>query len=152
VDHAIAAGDLSQAANLVERVAWETLAQGEMLTLLRWLDALPRDLVRALPGLCVLNAWALALTGKFDGVEPCLLGIDPGQVEGEVAAVRAYVADVHQDLQQAIAYAHKALELLPEENLFLRSIVALIVGTGAYRTGGDPQAASRALGEAATLG
>ena len=88
----------------------------------------------------------------MDLVEPCLSGLDFQPVAGEVASLRAYAADLAGDLPRAIEFCHQALARLPEESLFLRSIVALILGTGAYRTSGDPPAAIRALAEASTLG
>ncbi|MFN2183665.1 MAG: LuxR C-terminal-related transcriptional regulator [Anaerolineae bacterium] len=152
VGHLLGAGDFERAARLVEQAAWPMLARGEMTTLLGWLKALPDDVKRTRPRLGVLCAWALALTGEVALVEPCLVGLDLQPVTGEVAALRAYVGDLAGDFPQAVELCHQALELLPTENLFLRSIVALILGTGAYRTDGDPQASIRALAKAATLG
>jgi LuxR family maltose regulon positive regulatory protein len=152
VRHLLGAGDFERAAHLVEQAAWPMLARGEMTTLLGWLEALPHGVERTRPQLGVLHAWALALTGQVDLVEPCLVGVDLQPVAGEVAALRAYVADLVGDLVQALEFSQQALGLLPEENLLLRGIVALILGTGAYWAAGDPPAAIRALAEASTLG
>jgi len=152
VSHLLSAGDFERAAHLAEQAGWPMLARGEMTTLLGWLTALPDGVKDTRPRLGVLRAWALALTGQLDLVEPCLVGLDLQPVAGEVAALRAYVADLAGGFPQAVEFCHQALELLPKDNLFLRSIVALILGTGAYRTDGDPQASIRALAEAATLG
>jgi LuxR family maltose regulon positive regulatory protein len=152
VDHLLSAADFERAAHLIEQAAWPMLARGEMTTLLGWLKALPDGVKRTRPRLGVLCGWALALTGQVDLVEPCLVGLDLQPVAGEVAALRAYVVDLAGDLSQAIRFCHQALKLLPTENLLLHSIVALILGTGAYWTDGDPHASIRALSEAATLG
>jgi LuxR family maltose regulon positive regulatory protein len=152
VSHLLSAGDFERAAHLAEQAGWPMLARGEMTTLLGWLTALPDGVKDTRPRLGVLRAWALALTGQLDLVEPCLVGLDLQPVAGEVAALRAYVADLAGGFPQAVEFCHQALELLPKDSLFLRSIVALILGTGAYRTDGDPQASIRALAEAATLG
>ena len=152
VGHLLAAKDFERAACMVEQAAWPMLTRGEMTTLLDWLAVLPDDVVRARPQLGVLHAWALALTGQVDRVEPCLLDVDLEPVQGKVAAIRAYVADLGRDLPRAIQFCHQALELLPEENLFLRSIVTLILGIDAYWTDGDPLTARQALAKAAVLG
>ncbi len=47
IDHALAAGDPEWAAHLIEQAAESTMLRGEVATLLRWVEALPEDLVRA---------------------------------------------------------------------------------------------------------
>jgi len=150
VSHTLASGDLERAAGLIEWTAWQILTRGEMTTVLGWLDALPPNLVRSRPQLCILHAWALAFAGELDSVEPCLQDIDIQQVRGEVAAVRAYVATVRGEVSHAIELAHLALELLPQEKWFSRGIVALSLVL-AYQSSGELAAASRALTEAISL-
>jgi LuxR family maltose regulon positive regulatory protein len=151
VSHALAAGDLERAACLVEWVAWWVLARGEMTTLLGWLDTLPGELVRSRPQLGILRVWALAFTGRFDDAESGLSNVGVRHVQGEAAAVRAYIAGVRGDVPRTIKLAHQALEQLPEEKLFLRSIVAISLGI-AYWGNNDSAAANRALSEAIMLG
>jgi LuxR family maltose regulon positive regulatory protein len=70
VHHALTAGDFSSAANAIERQVHELIwERGEITPLLAWLDALPPDVVRARPGLCLAHAWALALTGQLGAIE-----------------------------------------------------------------------------------
>jgi LuxR family maltose regulon positive regulatory protein len=150
VSHALASGDVERAAGLIEWTAWQILTRGEMTTVLGWLDALPSNLMHSHPQLRILHAWALAFAGELDGVEPCLQDIDIQQVQGEVVAVRAYVATVQGDVSHAIELAHLALELLPKEKWFSRGVVALSLGL-AYQSSGELAAASRALTEAISL-
>jgi LuxR family maltose regulon positive regulatory protein len=150
VSHVVVAGEFERAADLVEQTAWAMLTRGECTTLLGWLDALPDDLVRARPRLGVFRAWALAFAGRLDSVASCLAHVDVQHVRGEVAAVRAFVAGVRGDVRRTIEFAHQASENLPEENLFLRAIVALNLGA-AYWLSGDLTAASRALTETIRL-
>jgi LuxR family maltose regulon positive regulatory protein len=118
--------------------------------LLGWLDALPNELVRSRPQFGIFHAWALAFGGRLDEVEPGLAEVDVEHVPGEVAAVRAYVAGVRGDVARSIELSHRASKDLPEENSFLRVVVALNLGI-AYWGGGDPAAASQALTEALML-
>jgi LuxR family maltose regulon positive regulatory protein len=150
VSHALASGNLERAAGLIEWTAWQILTRGEMTTVLGWLGALPPNLVHSRPQLCILHAWALAFAGELDSVEPCLQDIDVQQVQGEVAAVRAYVATARGEASRAIELAHLALGLLPEEKWFSRGIVALSLGL-AHQSSGELAAASRALAEAISL-
>jgi LuxR family maltose regulon positive regulatory protein len=151
VGHALAAADFEQAASLVEKVAWEVLIRGEMVMLLSWLNSLPDEVARSRPRLRIFHAWALALTGQPDAVEPHLLDIDTHGLQGEVTAVRAYVAFLQQD-SRAIELSRQALKHLPEQDFFLRSIMASSLGTATYWALGDPVAAGRALTEAIRLG
>ncbi len=151
VGHALAAADFEWAATLIEQVAWEVLIRGEMVMLLSWLDRLPSELARFRPQLAIFHAWALALTGQPDAAESYLQDIDAEGLQGEVAAARAYVAFLQQD-SRAIELSRQALEHLPEQDFFLRSIMALSLGTATYWTLGDPVAAGRALTEAVSLG
>jgi len=150
VNHALAAGDYERAAHLIERIGWSILARCEMVTLLDWLAVLPQDFVHSRPQLVVLYAWALAITGQWDGVESCLSGIDPEPVQGQIAAVRAYVAGVRGDVPRTIELAQQALDQLSDKDLFLRSRVILSLGI-AYASSGKPIDASRALVEAIAL-
>jgi LuxR family maltose regulon positive regulatory protein len=126
------------------------LARGEMRALLGWLDSLPQDLVGSQPQLVVLRAWALALTGRWDGLERGLIQAGDGHVPGEMAALQAYVASVQGDVPRTISLCRQASESLPEEKWFSRSFVALSLGI-AYYASGQPAAASEALGEAIAL-
>jgi LuxR family maltose regulon positive regulatory protein len=171
VGHALAAGDLERVARLVEGNALAMMDHGELTTLVKWLDALPGELVRSRPWLCVFYAWTLVYTGQLDVVEVrlqdaerslddltraeiptlCQVNASPGKVrqdiEGHIAAIRAYVAASREEIAQAIEFAHQAIRLLPERDLMARSFAALVLGSG-YRYSGDLVAASQALVEA----
>ncbi|MFQ5857178.1 MAG: LuxR C-terminal-related transcriptional regulator [Anaerolineae bacterium] len=72
VSHALAAGDVERVARLVEGSALAWIYHGELTTLVGWLGALPDEVVRSRPWLCVAHAWALVNAGQLDGVEPLL--------------------------------------------------------------------------------
>ena len=151
VRHLLAAEDLDRAADLIDWTGWAMLARGEMRTLLGWLDALPQDLVDTQPQLGVLRAWALALTGRWDGLERSVWQEDGKHVPGEVDALHAYLASVRGDVARTMELCSQALEQLPEEKWFSRSVVALSLGI-AHFASGKPALAGPALGEAITLG
>ncbi len=69
VPHALAAAALTgvtaDAERLILSTAEETTTRGEVLTLRRWLDALPETQVRANGELCVYRGWILAMTGDL---------------------------------------------------------------------------------------
>jgi LuxR family maltose regulon positive regulatory protein len=150
VSHALESKDFDQAAYLILQSGWEILARGEMATLLSWMDLSPKDFAQSHPQLCVLYAWALAKSGHLDEVEACLQRIKHNHLDGEVAAVRAYVAGVRGDLSRAIELAQHALEDLPEENLYLRAIVTQNLGV-TYHWSGNPAKAGQTLMKAIKL-
>ena len=150
VSHALASGNLERAADLIEWIAWQTLIRGEIRTLRGWLGKLPVELTRSRPQVGVLYAWALAFSGESESIEPFLQGVDMRQVPGEVAAVRAYVASLHDEMPQATELAHQVFEHLPERKWFSRGIAAMILGMAPLGSG-DPAAAVQALSEAVGL-
>ncbi len=162
VRHALVAEDFERAARLVEQTRGAMITRDELNTLLGWLEALPDKLVRSRPPLCLAYAWVLVLTGQVDAVEARLrdaefaldtISAEPeerARVLGEVAAARAEIARMRGELPRAIELSHQALEILPEDTLLLRSVVALNLGS-AYWISGDTRAASQASSEAAIL-
>ena len=58
--------------------------------------------MRSHPELHVLQAWAMAKSGRLEDVESSLQAVAPHQPRGEVAAVRAYVAGVRGRLPRAV--------------------------------------------------
>jgi LuxR family maltose regulon positive regulatory protein len=150
IQHAISSGDYHRSGHLVQQLGWSIFARGELTTVLGWIAALPEDIVRTHPELHVLQAWAMAKSGRLDRVEDCLRFVNEPDLRGEVAAVRAYVAGVRGDLAQAVELAQLALDLLPQGNAGLRAIITQNLGT-AYHWSGDPLAASNCLVEAVEL-
>ncbi|NIV36050.1 MAG: tetratricopeptide repeat protein, partial [Anaerolineae bacterium] len=72
------------------------------------------------------------------------------QVPGEVAAVRAYVASLHDETSLATEFAQQVFEYLPERKWFSRGMAAVILGNDALISG-DPAAAIQELTETIRL-
>jgi len=71
--HALAAEDFERAAGLVE-LAWPAMDRSfQLATWLGWAKALPDELFRVRPVLCVGYAWALLNAGEFEAAEARLL-------------------------------------------------------------------------------
>jgi len=148
--HTLKARDFERAAERIEQIGWATFTRGEMSKVLRWISELPQDILLSRPQLRILNAWALAKSGRLEEVEACLQGVDSKKMRGEVAAVRAYAAGVHGNLSQTVELTQIALALLPEAERAMRAIVTQNLGV-AYHWGGDPIAATQTLTKAAEL-
>jgi len=161
VEHWLKSGELSRAADLVEHDGYSLLEQGLLTLLLSWLSRLPEELVASRPWLCVYHAWALLLNGQLEAAERRLqdverLGeIDPSSADGRdlrghLTAIRGYSAAMQGKMLQAIELSRRALELLPEDNLSLRSLIYYLLG-GISIMSEDLEGAREALERAAQL-
>src|SRR6185369_3078063 len=115
--HALGAGDVARAADLVAGASARLLAENEEVTLLRWLDSLPEQVVRERLDLAVTGTWAFGLTGqsakrdaRLDDAERSLehgqpdgWAYDAADLRGNVATLRAWVAGDRGDLDTAIS-------------------------------------------------
>ncbi len=161
VTHALAAGDAERVGRLIAGNALTMIYHGQLTTLLGCLEALPDDIVRSRPWLCVAYAWALAYSGQLDAVKPVLQAAETAlagleatgeirRVTGHVAAIRAYSADLRGEYSHAAELAREALERLPDEDLMIRGFALSLLGT-ALRDSGDLVAATLASTEAVTI-
>jgi LuxR family maltose regulon positive regulatory protein len=153
VSHALVSADVERAVRLVEQSGSNMLLQSELSTLLKWVQALPQETIRARSRLSLFQGWALVFTGQLKAVDEWLQNIDPGKEEeipGELTALQATVAFFQRDLLQAVQFYCQALEELPEENLFLRGAVALSLAT-AYNLQGDIAGAKWAFAQAGSI-
>jgi LuxR family transcriptional regulator, maltose regulon positive regulatory protein len=159
IRHALAGKDYERAADLIEANANDSFwRRSEIATMFVWLKALPDELVRRRPRLCQFYAWALLLSGQLEAVEPLLEDIEASlpetrqggtnalEIRGQLAAIRARLARMHNNLPLSIDYCHLALEYLPTDDLYLRGVISLNLGL-AYWQSGDIATAGHVLGE-----
>jgi len=154
VDHALSARDFERAAHLIEQMAQATLMRSEVATLLSWVDALPEELVRAHPHLCVFHAWALFLAGRpLHIVESRLQDVDQATdlMPSKMAPLHAFVATLQGRLPRAAELSRQALAELPENDLFLRSIATWNLGIS-HLASGDLAAGIRVFEETVRMG
>ena len=148
IEQALSAADYERAAGLIERSGAEIVNRGEVTTVLGWLKALPQEIVRGLPQLCLYYAFAQIIGGDLDAVEPWLLEAqaadtaarppaDCGSLAGQSAALQAFFAARSGDTDRAIQLTGQALACLPATHVFLRSITSWARSL-AYEQAGDP--------------
>jgi len=141
IQHALMAGDQHRAARLVEQNGCTLIMRGEVVTLLKWIQAV-ESYLRTHPWMAIQKAWALSLTGRLDQVEPTLQpaervisSLEP-TVEvkimlGTIAAARAHSANMQGEAHLAADFARQALEYLPDGDPFpqsMRSVATAILG------------------------
>lgn len=156
--HATAAADWGRVAKILERHAPIALNRGDVGTLLRWLTALPEACYVSHPQLLLPRGAVLFASLYFEEFGAVL-----GQLAGAAAATRDPLLIAGADALQAVAFtaqaehgavidsASRSLELLPDAEGWLRSLVALLLGMALVRTG-EKERAATALEVAAVEG
>jgi LuxR family transcriptional regulator, maltose regulon positive regulatory protein len=153
ISYALAAEDFERAVRLIEQAAEATLKHSEVMTFLGWMEKLPDKLIQARPLLCVYHAWVLLLNGyPLETIEARLESAEgsPDVPSAKTVSVRAFLALYKGETAPAIALARQALEQLPENDTFQRSLSALTLGV-AQLSDGDAVASQHALNEATRL-
>jgi LuxR family maltose regulon positive regulatory protein len=147
VQHALAAPDAELAARLIEPIALSTGFQGQLNTVLEWMNALPEALMRTRPRLCASYALLLTVINQLEAAEARLPEAERGIQEGlpaeQAQIIMGYVLDIlgditlfSGDIPQAISLARQALVLLPEAEVIPHT-GALATTIRAYLVSGD---------------
>jgi len=147
IDHAIAGLDFLQATKLIEKIAENLLMQGQGAVLLRWVNALPDQILQKHPFLIVLKCFALILNSQSAETVEHILGklaiVDRMTgLSSEVATVRAMVAVLQGQTGLAIQQSELALQNLPPKQVFFRSLAADSLGM-AHTLAGDMEHATQ---------
>ncbi len=137
IEHALAAGAIDLALQLIERAARPAFEAGELVTLLGWLDALPGERVIESPELVSLQAWGLFETGQVGAAvalaESHVVSSGArGPAEGRLLILRAMMATVTGPNAESLAI--EGLGLMGEDPLF-RSFGLLAAGLGSLARG-----------------
>jgi LuxR family maltose regulon positive regulatory protein len=159
--HAAAADDVERAARLVEGEGMPLHFRGAVAPVLSWLESLPTTELDARPSLWVMYASAMLFVSQTTGVEEKLQAAEAAlqdaapddktrDLVGHIAAIRATLAVIQQDVETIIAQSRRALEYLHPDNLAVRTATTWTLGN-AYQLQGDRAAASQAYSEAIAI-
>ncbi|WP_373232776.1 LuxR C-terminal-related transcriptional regulator [Cohnella sp.] len=162
IRHSLAAHDFGRAADLVELSIPALRRSRQETAMLKWLKALPDELVRCRPVLSVWYAGALLAGGELDAAPDRLRDAeqwlettaDPGErqqghpsgmvvVDEEeflrlpsvIAVYRAGLALVLGDVSAVMQYARRALDLVPENDHLPRGAATALLGLALWRNG-----------------
>ena len=146
VHHALAGKRFRRAARLLERAGREDFRQGNFKELRRSVEALPDEIVRRSPTLCVLHGWALAYTGELSAAreriasaETALLGAPAPLASAphpaiplyaELQVLRTILRTIEYDEPGATAVGPEITAVFPDEERALRAFAAIAVGYG----------------------
>ncbi|HEX9370331.1 MAG TPA: LuxR C-terminal-related transcriptional regulator, partial [Roseiflexaceae bacterium] len=156
MQHALMGNDVERAARLIEQTGASLAIQGQVHTVLGWLNALPATFIRERPVLGIIHAAMLMYTNqpaaaeaRLRDAEQCVqTGMPTDQARGilgQVAVLRGNLARFVGDLAGCVALARQALDLLPENEVFahVRSLMrigrtgALVDAAHDFLTSGD---------------
>ena len=159
VRHALAAGDVEAAADLVEGAVLGFLRDRREATARRWIDDLPPDVVDARPVLAIGLIGALMSSGEFTDVErrldkvealltsgaSDLVVVDAAELDrlpGAIEMYRAALALIGGDPAGVAAHAERAIEAAATGDHVTVSAAAALAGLAAWGSG-DLAAAHR---------
>jgi LuxR family maltose regulon positive regulatory protein len=176
IRHALAAADFDRAADLVELAVPVMRRSRQEAAVLGWLKALPDEVVRCRPVLSAGFAHVLLGIGELAGVEDRLRyaeqwldtsgdtadmraqpdALPAGMVvvdedgfrrlPAEIAVARAGLALVRGDVADAVKYAQRVLDLVPEDDHLGAGSGAALLGLASWANG-DLEAAYRTFAE-----
>jgi LuxR family transcriptional regulator, maltose regulon positive regulatory protein len=124
-------------------------SQGEALTIVRWLSALPEEVLANNPRLVLLYTGPLTVMGRLTEAEAWLQIAESkigDTLQGEYAAARAFLAGTRGDLDPALQWSERALALLPKDSGAFR-VIAASSQARAYMSTGQGHAGLRAISE-----
>lgn len=163
VDHAIAGEDFFEAAEILRDFAPRLLGQGELMTIKKWLDLFPTTVMNQCPSLHCYQAWLFKLLNQPQNMATALqqtevaLAHYPDKLEEDnlstqaaVFALRADLARMEGNPQQAFIYLQQAKAILPQSSRVLRRAVWLNLGV-AHLFKSDFEAARDLLAETLAL-
>jgi LuxR family transcriptional regulator, maltose regulon positive regulatory protein len=156
IGHALAAGDATWAARLIERQIDARILRWEGVTLQRWLAALPAELVSSRPRLALAQARLALIGGHLEAIEGPLDAAEQALAEAaeepyepsvgraasmmanlpaSIALQRAGLANLRGDADQTIASARRALAALGEGEWMLESLARRYLAVGEWLAG-----------------
>jgi LuxR family maltose regulon positive regulatory protein len=160
--HALLAGHHQRAAQIVQDNAWSMVLRAELATLDNWVQALPGETLAERPWLRIYSAWASVLADTEDADrqvtaveqqhragDPSQAGL-PAEMQGHIAAIRAWIAYVRRDPERAAVLSRQALDLCPQIDGAVRSGLLTILGDG-FVFQDDLPGAARAFTDAVEL-
>lgn len=148
IEHSLAAGDALNAVRQIKGQTNISIMNGELFTLIGWLDSLPEDLVQNDSELCSYKAFACFLAARIDKALYYINAFRQlKQVDrlsdGRVKALEAWFANIRED-KKTIELATEAIDLMADEAPGMK-VFALVALAQAQRNTGNLDESSQAF-------
>ena len=153
--HAHAAGDFERAARLAE-AAWQGMERSfQTAAWLGWVKQLPNAIVCSRPRVCLQLGSAYMDAGNpemsetyLQNAEGALAGVmdevESKSILGNIALIRASNAQNQGNLAETVKYAELSLQLIPQDNFYLRAQAVITLELTHWATG-NLEASLRAM-------
>ncbi|HEV2237831.1 MAG TPA: hypothetical protein VGR57_14325, partial [Ktedonobacterales bacterium] len=163
IHHLLSAGDVARVAEVLEEQGFALVATQESIQATHgWLSALPESLLRARPRLCLLRAITLMFTNHpweaedlLQAAEALLTAETPAEeaalIRGYAATTRANLAGFAGNVPHAVTFAEQALELLPANDVLMRSAARMVAAHRYFLDGDVAPAREQLVAEVAAL-
>ena len=123
--HALAAGDVNSATQLVEQNLYKILRTGLFPILARWLDQFPEEIVAQQPKLLLARAWVSHFQGTFEQIPPILEKIDilieteqiEQELKGDLDFFHAVLSFWDSHIEASMEQIRRAISRMSSENL-----------------------------------
>ncbi|MBE9226349.1 tetratricopeptide repeat protein [Phormidium sp. LEGE 05292] len=164
IQHAIAAKAFEYAVSLIEREIQTSENPGfDVITLRNALKELPNELTQTRPWLVVVKAWVGFMSSQFNEAISAIQTLEQllnqnnqitentEQLWGLIIALKGMLARQQGNTSESVALMEKALQLLPQNNSWLRSLVSLNLGV-TYFVADNYEAAKQLLPQVSRIG
>src|SRR5215208_2624999 len=160
IDHALAAKDYEFAACLIAPQSDLWMRRGEISTILKYLNRLPREIAWNQWNLCLWYGWTHAIKGNLTPAEMWTDRLEalvtpliqeatlqetatvPNEFQNayaQVVGIRSVIARHKQDFLLAVTLGEQALQLVPQDNMNLRTIISAILSSATLEAGNFDQ-------------
>jgi LuxR family maltose regulon positive regulatory protein len=155
VKHALASGDLDEAAGVIAQASGEAFRSGSLTTLQGWLDALPDEVVRGDSDLATYQGYLFFFTGQTsqvgtyaDAAEHSLPPDATPASRGRLLSLKAHLALRADELDATVHLSREALACLDPSDAVFRNLTSNLLGQ-VLEVKGDVIAAADVYREAA---
>lgn len=142
IHHALAAGDMDWAAELIERAIPQMRRNRQEALFREWMKPIPASQVEARPRLAIGYAGVLVSLGVFDGVEAILSRAEerlsddaPGALRAGIELYRSALAQARGESDVAARHAAEVLILAPADDHLVRAGAAGFLGIVSWSAG-----------------
>lgn len=158
VDYYIQASAFEKAMQVLHRIAPRIITNGQDYLLVKWLSALPHELLKTDVQLCLWYAIALGAGCKFTDCEKVMKVAEDsltvnynGHFASQLMSIRSHFAFLQGDIKQSIELVKNSLSIMPYDDIFNRGFACLHLAVPLCFCG-NVQEASIILAETQKLG
>jgi len=147
VEHALAAGDFSLTADIIEDYSLTLMGMNQIVITLDWFNSLPPEMVQSRPLLMIYQAYMLSRKGDFENVENLLVKVEKlletrpdfpaiNECRNIIIGIRTYLANLNGDAEKAVEVGLGILALTGDEHT-TGNFLARFQLAFAYSSSGD---------------